>query len=179
MPRIHVCLFLVAAVTACGGGGGAASGGADYCLAHFMDGSTQGSCPDCTSSNYTVAADDNGSTFVELRFAPNGSGVATVRATAPAGTVFNRGGNAGALARFPSGQYQNIGIRFQTYLAGANNTVGTNGEFTATGNISGNGSDRYYSFNPNADFDAIEVVVNLGGNSQPASVRLYEICADR
>ena len=150
MPRIHVCLFLVAAVTACGGGGGAASGGADYCLAHFMDGSTQGSCPDCTSSNYSVAR-----------------------------TVFNRGGNAGALARFPSGQYQNIGIRFQTYLAGANNTVGTNGEFTATGNISGNGSDRYYSFNPNADFDAIEVVVNLGGNSQPASVRLYEICADR
>ncbi|PWN54742.1 hypothetical protein DEH80_16120 [Abyssibacter profundi] len=166
-------------LTACGGGGGSDSAGADFCLAHFLGGTTQGNCPDCSSSNFSAVADDNGGTFVEVRFAPGGSGQATVRATAPAGTVFNSGGNAGALAQFPAGQYENIGIRFQTYLGGVNNTVGTNGEFTVNGNISGNGAATYYSFNPNADFDAIEVVLSLGGNNSPAVVRLHEICGDR
>lgn len=178
--RFVTAVALTAALSACGGGGaGSGAAGIDYCLAHFLDGSTQGNCPDCTTTDFSVVADDDGSTFVNLRFAPNGSGVATVRATAPTGTIFSADGNAGALAQFPSGQYQNIGIRFQTYLGGVINTFGTNGEFTQNGNISGNGADKYYAFNPNAEFDAIEVVVNLSGNSEPANVRLYEICADR
>ena len=177
--RNALAVVVTSTLAACSGGGGSESGGEKFCLAHFLDGSTQGNCPDCSSNDFSAVADDHGGTFVELRFEPGGSGQATVRATAPAGTVFNSSGNAGALAQFPAGQFQNIGIRFQTYLAGTNNTIGTNGEFTANGNISGNGGAKYYAFNPNSDFDAIEAVVSLGGNNAPATVRLYEICADR
>lgn len=182
MKTSHLAVFaLSVVVSGCGGsgGGGSDTAGIDYCLAHFLDGSTEGDCPDCSSTDFSAVIDNDGRSFVNLRFAPNGSGVATVRARAPNGTIFSADGNAGALARFPSGQYQNIGIRFQTYLAGAINTFGTNGEFTQNGNISGNGGDTYYRFNPNAEFDAIEVIVNLGGNSEPVNIRLYEICADR
>lgn len=179
MWRMAAVVSCCSAICGCSSGGGSSNELADYCLAHFLDGATQADCPDCVTQDYDVVIDDDGSTFVEMAFAPGGTGTATVRATAPFGTTFNSGSNAGALARFPNGAYENIGIRFQTYLSGVNVTGGTNGEFTATGNVSGNGSDKYYAFSPNSEFDAIEVILNLGGNDERAIVRLYEICADR
>ncbi|MBI2383743.1 MAG: hypothetical protein HYV18_06720 [Gammaproteobacteria bacterium] len=168
-------------LSACSGGDGSSSdNGPDYCLAHFLDGTVTTNaaqdCSNCTVQSGSASIDDHGGTFASVIFGPGGGSV-TVRATAPLGTLFSSGSNAGALMRFPSGVFENIGVRFTAYLAEA--PVSFGGEFTQHGNISGNGSDNYYAFKPAGEFDAIQATISLSGNSTNQVIRLNEFCGDR
>lgn len=179
----HLKRFLVLAtglLSACGGGGGGGAGSA-YCSGTFFGGDTTWACSNCInnlsgSNAFAAAIDDNAGTFKEFGIGTNG-GQITISATAPSGNSFPTGANAGALLRFPIGTFSSIGVQFNTYNGSTVVDTLAGGE-TAAGNVSGAGTDKYYSLTSSGTFDKIEAVVSVTGNTDPALFRIYEFCGD-
>lgn len=178
-------------VAGCGGGGGGGgsgggnSGGSGYCVGSFLGGDTTWSCNNCSgldplddNDDFSPSIDDDSGSYTSFGISPGG-GQVTVTAIAPSGTTFPAGVDAGALMRFPSGSFTNVGVRFNTYNNSTPVDSQAGGATTAVGNVPGAGSDTYYEITPSGGFTKLEAVITLSGNPDRADFRLYEFCGDK
>lgn len=161
----------------------ACSGGDNgYCVGTPNGGETTFSvatCTGCTVTSVASVADNSSGSFANIHFAAGG-GQVTVRATAPGDISFPSGSNPGSLMRFPTGNFTNIGVSFNLYNNGVAVSSNTGGANTTYGQVDKAGTDYFYGGASNPlEFDAVEAVVSLSGNSTAQDVRLYETCGDK
>lgn len=180
MNRFLFVTAVAAALAACGSGDGNVPAG---CLDTLTGGGTavsvdSGACPGCTVTDANRSIDASADSHALIGYDTSG-GEVLMRATAQPGVVFPAGNFAGALVQFPrrqSGGFSNVGISIRTYLNGVLQERVTSTQ-TTIGNVDGAGAITLYGGETGQAFDAVEASMNLGGG--PATVMLYDFCADR
>lgn len=167
-------------LNACGGGSGAACSGG---FGGATLATSTANCPGCQVNTAGAAIDDDGNSAADVVFNnsgvnPNG-GQVSLRAS---GRNYPAGRTVGAFMRFPrveSGPaYSNISASFITYLGGVQQEM-IGGTSTTVGNIDGSGQVTFYGGGSTLAFDAVEAIAALEGTTQPATVKIFEICGRR
>lgn len=178
--RSLVSLAFIWLLASCGGG----ADGAGYCVGSFEGGSTEWGCTSCSGvdplddeDDFKPAIDNKSGTA--RGFGLGAGGQITIRATAPAGMSFPAGVDAGALMRFPTGNFASIGVQFNTYRNGVRVDSARGNASAVGGTVAGAGQDTYYPFTSTGAFDALEAVVSVSGNNSNVNFRLAEFCGDR
>ncbi|TAJ52312.1 MAG: hypothetical protein EPN60_03415 [Nevskiaceae bacterium] len=166
------CAALALLLAACGGGDGG------YCTGSFQGGDHNVVCTNCSWDRPEAAIDNDPGSYASLIIG-SGGGAVTLRGYAPEGLSFPANVDAGALMRFPPGNFVNTSVRFNSYNGNLPVDVLSGGGMAGYGEIPGAGSESYYQMFPLAGFDSLEAVITLSGNSEPVEVRVYELCGDR
>jgi hypothetical protein len=180
------------ALAACSGGGGGGDsldGGGKViatCDAILGGAVDDTACPGCTIESAQLVADDDGYSFaiVDVPQSAPGAG-ATLRVTAPEGTVFPAGSDAGVFLSPPVGG-SSVSVEvsnatdLRTYLEGVPQDVNPASNSIRWLPSSDEGVPRMYiSTHTTRPFDAVEVVINNSGAAvdEPTDWHLHEICS--
>lgn len=177
--------LLAAGLSACGGGGDTASSRVStgsqgaFCDSISGGGSKLAAdCTGCTVANQGAAVDRNLYSSADIMTATGGiNPVATIRATAQAGTVYPAGSKAGTFFTALGNVCDNCGVVINTYLS---NTMQESQSGLTNSNGSGSAATTYSAVSTTKPFDAVEVVVTgtVAGGTSGKLAEIYEICSD-